>query len=455
MAGSDLFANMNDHRLKPRLLRSIVRDRLPEENRPFPAPSELSHIVSSIKNHGLLSESVHGPVDPKTMEGWKSAMDEWVDRLVSLVSGDMPDKCWAGICLLGLTCQECSSDRFQASHPVWFQKLLSKIQPPSDSHFVKVSSCAALSDLFTRLFGFPNVKKDATSLSGKAVHPVLQLLSDDSVEVVEGAIDLLCTLVTLFPSSMHRHFDTAETAIVSKFMSGRCSMKMSEKFAKCMALLPKARGDNESWSLLMQRILISINVHLNESFELFEEETRHTEAMRFLVPSGKDPPPPLGGQSLSDETSDEGIKRFRQLLVPRISVLMQCCCAMLANSYPVQVTVPTRALLALVWRVLSVDGSLHASMSPFITSLHQELICSELPILHLETLDLLTAIIKGARRQLLPHAAGVARLLMEYFTRAALPDLRIKIYSIMRILLTSMGVGLDLEQEWHYTLLSL
>jgi len=39
-----------------------------------------------------------------------------------------PDKRWAGISLLGVTCEECSSDRFEESYTVWFQKLLTCLQ---------------------------------------------------------------------------------------------------------------------------------------------------------------------------------------------------------------------------------------------------------------------------------------------------------------------------------------
>ena len=44
-----------------------------------------------------------------------------------------------------------------------------------------------------------------------------------------------------------------------------------QKFAHCLSLLPKVRGDEGSWSLLMQKILISIHVLLNDTFEGLEE----------------------------------------------------------------------------------------------------------------------------------------------------------------------------------------
>lgn len=63
-----------------------------------------------------------------------------------------------------------------------------------------------------------------------------------------------------------------------------------------------------------------------------------------------------------------------------------------------QVTIPIRALLALVERVLVVDGSLLPTLLPFVTAIQQEFICSQLPTLHSYGLDLLTAIIKRVRR---------------------------------------------------------
>ncbi|KAG2672396.1 hypothetical protein I3760_13G038900 [Carya illinoinensis] len=415
MAAFNHVKNMYDVSLKPRLLRTLIKEDLPDETHPFRNPAGLSTVVSMIKTHGLLSESSFGEsTNRKQIENWKSAVDSWVERLDLLVSHAMPDKCWAGICLLGVTCQECSSDRFLASYDGWFHKLLPFIQSPADSHFVKVASCASLSDMFTRLGGFPNQKKDGTSHFMKLVQPVLKLLNYDSSEAIwEGAVQLICTAITYFPSSIHRHYESAshydstETAIASKLLSGKCSADMLKKLAHCLALLPKSRGDEESWSLMMQKILLLINAHLNDTFQGLEEETTRNEAGRLLVPPGKDPPPPLGGHTLPGEVSDNPTRRSERLLISSVSTLMLCCCTMLTSSYPVQ----------------------------------QELICSELPVLHSYSLELLSAVIKGTRSQLLPHAASIVRLITSYFKRCALPELRIKVYSITRILLISMGVG--------------
>ncbi|RRT73005.1 hypothetical protein B296_00029973 [Ensete ventricosum] len=89
MAITDYLEDMNDPRLKPRLLRSLVRDRLPEESGPAPSPSELSSILASIKTHSLLSEHVPDPSDTKLIEAWRTAVDAWIERVLSLTSSKM------------------------------------------------------------------------------------------------------------------------------------------------------------------------------------------------------------------------------------------------------------------------------------------------------------------------------------------------------------------------------
>ncbi|XP_020247498.1 proline-, glutamic acid- and leucine-rich protein 1 isoform X2 [Asparagus officinalis] len=445
MSIADHFSGMNDPRLKPRMLQSLIRDHLPDDRRPFPSSSELASVLSHVKTHGLLSERDPNPdPNPKIAEAWRSTVDEWVDRLLSLVSSNMPDKCWAGICLLGVTFESCTSHRFLASYSLWFQKLLNNMQPTSSANFVKVASCASLADLLTRLANFPTIKKDATSLVGKLIQPIINLLNEDDAKAVwEGAVDLLCTAITLFPSSVHRHYDNVETVLVSKMILARSNSDMSKKCAYCLSLLPRVRGDEDSWSLLMQKILISISTLLNNAFQGLEEEAKSSEIMRLLIPPGKDPPPPLGGQLMS-EAFEQATKMLPGMIIPRVSTLMHCCSMMLSNPYPVLVTIPIQTLLALIGRVLHLDGSLQGSLLLFTTAMHQELLCAELPSLHLDCLDLLVAVIKGVRSQLLPHAANIVRLLTEYFRKAKLPPIRIKVYFIMQTLLISFGVGMSL-----------
>uniref|UniRef100_A0A6N2M1J1 Pre-rRNA-processing protein RIX1 N-terminal domain-containing protein n=1 Tax=Salix viminalis TaxID=40686 RepID=A0A6N2M1J1_SALVM len=436
-----VIKDMYDVGLKPRMIRTLLKEDVPDDKIPFDSPSKLSRIISCIQSHKLLSEPSITD-NNKQIERWKSSVDDWITRLLSLISNttSTPDKCWAGVCLLGVTCQECNADRFLRSYAAWFDKMLTHIQSRGDSQFVKVAACASISDLITRLAGFPNVKKEGISLAGKVIQPVLKLLNEDSSEaVLEGAIHLLCSIIASFPNTLQRHHESVEAAITSRIFSGKFSVNLMKKLAHCLALLPKSKGDEDSWISAMKKVLLLVNGYLTEIFTGLEEETKWDEAVRLLVPPGEVPPPSLWGQKLLEDTSDKERKRSK---LCSISMFMLSCCEMLTNSYPVQVSVPVRSLLALIERVLMVDGSLPPTTSSLVILAEQEFICSELPVLHSYALELLTSVIKGIRSQLLPHAAYIVRLVKEYFKRCELPELRIKVYSITKLLLMSMGIGI-------------
>ncbi|GLT50082.1 hypothetical protein SLA2020_235930 [Shorea laevis] len=456
MAAFEHFKDMYDVKLKPPMLRTLIKKNLPDEKQLaspelFGAGKDCLHYPNSQSpSESFEQEST----DQKLIKSWTSAIDDWVNRVLLLVSSNMPDKCWVGICLLGLTCQECSSAPFLSSYSTWFQKLLSHLQPPADSQLVKVASCTLLSDLLTRLGRFSNVS-DGTSHSGKLIQPVLKLINEDSAEAVwmEQSVPYI-PLQHSFQLPFIIIMTRLKLLLLQK-LSGKCSPKMLKKLGYCLAFLPKTKGDEDSWSFTLHKILVLINDHLNDVFQGLEEEAKSAKVRRLLVPVGKDPPPPLGGHTSLTGALDKTIKRSDQLLTSSVSTLMICCCKLLTSSYPAQVTIPIRLLLAVIERVLMVDSSCPQTMLPFMSSMQQELICSELPVLHLHSLDLLIAIIKGMRSEyihqlyfdllcchLLPHAAEVVRLITKYFRRCGLPKLRTKLYSITRILLISMGVGM-------------
>ncbi|KAL0795827.1 hypothetical protein Bca101_067204 [Brassica carinata] len=461
MASFERFDDMCDLRLKPKILRNLLSEYVPNEKQPLVNFQSLSKVVSTISTHKLLSE------DHKLQSKSKSAVDEWVERLLALVSSDMPDKSWVGIVLMGVTCQQCSSDRFFSSYSVWFNSLLSHVKNPESSRIVRVASCTSISDLLTRLSRFANTKKEAVSHAAKVILPVVKLLKEDSSEALwEGTVNLLSTVVILFPAAFHTSYDQVEEAIASKIFSAKTSSSLLKKLAHFLALLPKAnKGDTTSWSLMMQKLLISINVHLNNFFQGLEKEEIGKKAIQRLAPPGKDAPLPLGGQNGS---LDDAAWNSEQLIVSRVSALMYCSTMMLTSSYKckhvpayavskvriaaeltpycsLDRNIPVASLLSLVERVLAVNGSLPKDMLPFMTGIQQELVCAELPTLHSSALGLLRATIKSIRSQLLPYAASVVTLVKSYFKKCLLPELRIKLYTITKTLLKSMGLGMAMQ----------
>ncbi|PHT31615.1 hypothetical protein CQW23_27952 [Capsicum baccatum] len=81
-------SNMYDVALKPRLLRSLLKEYVPDLKHQFRNPPVLSYVVSAIKTHQLLSESAPLESDEKLIENWTATVDSWVNRVVALASSD-------------------------------------------------------------------------------------------------------------------------------------------------------------------------------------------------------------------------------------------------------------------------------------------------------------------------------------------------------------------------------
>ncbi|XVF60510.1 hypothetical protein PTKIN_Ptkin08bG0053100 [Pterospermum kingtungense] len=403
------YRDVYDVKLKPRILEYLMNDQIPNEIDHSPQHCDLQRVVNAIRNLGLLSESLpEEAINSGIVQDWALAVDSWVDRVLSLVSSP---------------------------------------RPASDYISVKVATFASLSNLLKRLGRYSEVKKDVTAQAGKLIQPVLELLIDNefSEVVLEGALSVLSTIIDFFPASFLPHYEKilekdnswpsdfritigfkyllqAEAIIVSKIIQGRCSSSMMKSYAYFLASLPKAKGEKDSWFVMMQDLLTSIEIHLNDVFHGLEQGILAPERAAYLE-----------------------ARKSKQLLTCKIPTLMLCCSTMLTNSYPVPVTVPVYQLLSLVKRVLMLHGSFSQASLQSMAIMHEGFVCTELPVLQSCGLDLLAAIIKGTSSQLLPHAGSIIRLLKDCFQKCSLPVLRTKLYLIMRTLLISMGIGAALH----------
>uniref|UniRef100_A0A0E0A981 Pre-rRNA-processing protein RIX1 N-terminal domain-containing protein n=1 Tax=Oryza glumipatula TaxID=40148 RepID=A0A0E0A981_9ORYZ len=236
-----------------------------------------------------------------------------------------------------------------------------------------------------------NKMDEATLLAQKVVQPLLRLLDKDG-SVAEKATDLLGLIMKLFPSSVYRHFNKVESIIAAKIMSGYTG------------------------------------------FELMP-----------LISPGSKPPPLSGGQTTYGDWNFHSAKKFCTFAVPTISALIHCCSMMLTTSYPIQVNIPVPAVVTFIQRVLLTDVTFHKSSLVQQDTPSCHLSFSEILELHSSFLDFLGAIIKGMRSSLLPHAGSVVTLITEYFKGAKLPAVRRKLYTIVRLLMSSMGVGMGMH----------
>ncbi|XP_074577774.1 uncharacterized protein LOC141834299 isoform X2 [Curcuma longa] len=318
-------------------------------------------------------------------------------------------------------------------------KIVCYFQLPPNSNYVRVAVCSALSDLFTRLSLFSNLREDGITFVAKLMPPIMELLNEnESVDVLEGDLTLLTTILKSFPLS-YVLYDKVERALVGLLVSRIYAEDLLKKIANCLAVLPMARVDENSQSLMMQKIILEINILLNDYFQ-------GLEGVVDLLSLGRDTPSQLGIVFLLSKITKEPTSKFVLYVIPTIMILMQCCGMMLTNSYPVQESVPLSALVALVRRVLSLNHSFHISLTGFTasTTFDEDFLRMRLPALHSGCMDLLIAVIEGVRSQFKAHADTVAQMLIEYSKRGLLTHLKIKWYSVMKSLLSIMGDGIVL-----------
>uniref|UniRef100_A0A0D3GGA8 Pre-rRNA-processing protein RIX1 N-terminal domain-containing protein n=1 Tax=Oryza barthii TaxID=65489 RepID=A0A0D3GGA8_9ORYZ len=222
-------------------------------------------------------------------------------------------------------------------------------------------------------------------------------LKDEATLLAQKVVQPLLRLLDKDGSVAEKATDLL--GLIMKLFPSSVYRHFNKKLASTLALLPCVRVSHNSLSLMIQKILIVVNNLLNgyTGFELMP-----------LISPGSKPPPLSGGQTTYGDWNFHSAKKFCTFAVPTISALIHCCSMMLTTSYPIQIL------------------ELHSSF-----------------------LDFLGAIIKGMRSSLLPHAGSVVTLITEYFKGAKLPAVRRKLYTIVRLLMSSMGVGISLAAIAH------
>ncbi|MBA0557371.1 hypothetical protein Golob_014446 [Gossypium lobatum] len=440
------YQDVYDVKLKPRILEYLMNDQIPNENDPSPQQCDLQRVVNAINNLGLLSESLpEGTKNSKIAEDWAIAVDSWVHRVLSLVSSPR------------VITKMLDRHMFTRSNlsRMQLQSVTSMVSglPASDYISVKVATFASLSYLLKRLGKYSEIKKDVTLQAGKLIQPVLDLLLDSefSEVLMEGALAVLCTIIDSFSASFLPHYEKAEAIIVSKIIAGHCSSSMMKSYAYFLASLPKSRGDKDSWVVMMQDLLTSIDIHLNDVFQCLEQgNTRKSRRSRSKkVQAIVDMHNP-NTNALLQHNADKFLsgsgnltrQHFLNLILSHFQINLKRKKIIFVVK---QVTVPVQQLLTNVKRVLMVNDSFSQASLKSMAIMQEGFVCTELPVLQSYALDLLSAIIKGTSSQLLPHAGYIIRLLKDCFHKCALPMLRKKLYFIIRTLLISMGIGAALQ----------
>ncbi|GAX76178.1 hypothetical protein CEUSTIGMA_g3622.t1 [Chlamydomonas eustigma] len=302
----------------------------------------------------------------------------------------------------------------------------------------------SLADVFSRLDGITDVegvRRDASPLASRSAHVAVSVLaagafkSEDGNRMALSALQLLSSVLTVFPVSLRQQSAALEITLLSTVTSGGsqttnaanaystgdiiAAVKLAA--ARCVALLPRIQSTVEAWSGMFRRTLISTADATDALFMGLDdpalvERSRHGLAGTTASHSISDP---LLG-SLPNITN--GSLRSLRPAVDNLAVCLTVIEQLLTTSFPSPVPAPCGLLLSALQRLLRMDEGaiLTSGRVPPSTSMFSEL-CSCMPAVRVTAWRLLGLMFNvgggGAAGPQTPLLFSAGRLLLEPLRR--------------------------------------
>eukprot|EP00899_Mesostigma_viride_P020327 jgi/Mesvir1/28296/Mv04817-RA.1 len=457
--------NVYDPRLLPKFLLNVLDAHLPAGE--SPTPRALSALANDVQKHGLLQ------VDESSVPAIAPAFAAWRKRVDALLASKKASDQWAAASLVALTAQAASLALFADASLMWLPALAGMLKPSSGSDALHSAVCKAVGATLHRLAaivagGAQALYRTHSATASKVVSTLAQQLPTATDAQFGALLEVLSGVLAAFPASLKPHVALLEESLVTRMMAEGKRPRLQMACASCLSQLPRIQGDASAWMMLVRKIMLALHTECRVAFAGMEHASQHDAAVAQLAPQGSaEGTPELAGYSPPARLADGRLPA----LLPRITALLASLKGCMARSLRFAVPLPCHLVLGLTSRILSVDGSA-VRADPFAPQgssagggrgnllgaadpKHRFATWEALPVLHLEALSLLEALLHAAKRHLLPHSGFIARLLADCLRRCGTPSLahtsqgtgtvRERLYQTTQAMLAGLGSGFALQ----------
>ncbi|KAL9965706.1 hypothetical protein ACROYT_G029546 [Oculina patagonica] len=347
-------------------------------------------------------------VDSKQHLNAEKIPDGWVGKVNTLLNSKTDS--WLGICLLGITVEQCDTETFRTNCSSWLRTVLQTIQAPGKSSVLQYCS-KLLDDILRYAAEFSELSRE---LSNSVIPSIVSTLLSNKCSGEPAVLSILSSCVRYFPGPVVSSRNQIEKFLLP-LISSPCDETMKAA-CHCYALLPRCSrsgsSDNKqvcAWEVQWNKVLCTIHKLLDAAYENVEPVASRPSQESF---SESETLP------LADELPQVEPDRTHTLIT-RCNTLLYCLSAMIREDYPKVAAVPVDATMNLLTRIMSVTNN---SLKSAVV-VESVLLRASLPLLHTNALDLLTSLVTRCGHFLLPFCDLLIKILVQelFWTKSQNP----------------------------------